>query len=109
MKTENEKILKYIIKELNNYKVQSKENFEERSEKISFALKILKEEKYKIPIKVQEDLISFCFDFINDLYSPSIECMYLYFIITGKLHCGSILLAPLELQKKNNIFKSRFN
>lgn len=42
MKTKNEKILKYIIKELNNYKVQSKENFEERSEKISFALKILK-------------------------------------------------------------------
>lgn len=69
------KILKYIIKELNNYKVQSKENFEERSEKISFALKILKEEKYKIPIKVQEDLISFCFDFINDLYSQSIEWM----------------------------------
>lgn len=100
MQNSNDKILDYIIKELNKYKITYKDNLKESVQEISIALEILKEEMYKIPNELQEDLVEFHPPFIYDLHEPSIDCQYLYFKITGELHCKNISFAPLTLQKK---------
>lgn len=100
MQNSNDKILDYIIKELNNYKLVYWINFRERRDKIRAGLKILQKEKYKIPSTIQEDLIKFAPSFISDLYEPSNDCIKLYFKIFNSSEHLIGEIEPSKLIKK---------